>query len=392
MPNITSQISKSPKVKVCEICQRIEFLSEETIQKVLSDHANCIDKYAYILHDKDIDKDGKPVSPHFHIILKFHNDDGRTLKHIASWFGIEEQYVSKSTSTSKHKFLDMSKYLIHMGKDEKYQYNPSLVHANFDYTNFITQVNKSKRKDEIIAQIMNGTITPFNFTTLITPTDYDTFKKSINNAFEYKKHMDTSTERHMDVIYICGTSGSGKTSFAKYIAEKRKFSIFISGSGNDFLDGYTQEECVILDDFRGGTLSFSEILKLFDNHTNSSISSRYANKDIGNCKLLIVTSVFDIEEFYQFTCPSGVEPFLQLKRRLGTYIIIEKDTLHVYRYNSTKQDYVFVCDCVNPLEQLLQTQKKNHVYTDDEFISALGLNRKPISSNTSVEDDDFCPF
>ena len=81
-------------------------------------------------------------------------------------------------------------------------------------------------------------------------------KRSINNAFEYKKNMDTSIERHMDVIYIYGTSGTGKTTFAKHIAQQRNLTTFISGSGNDFLDGYTQEECIILDDFRGEKLEF----------------------------------------------------------------------------------------------------------------------------------------
>ena len=183
----TPETKKSPKVKVCEICQRSNFLSEETIRQVLADHSNCIEKYAYILHDKDIDENGNPVSPHFHIILKFNKDDGRTLKHVSSWFGVEEQYVSKSTSKSKtNKFLDMCKYLIHTNKD-KYQYDPSLVHSNFDYINFITQTTRAKRKQEIIDLIMAGTITPLNFTTLISPSDYDTFKRSINNAFEYKK-------------------------------------------------------------------------------------------------------------------------------------------------------------------------------------------------------------
>ena len=54
----SSSTSKSPKVKVCEICQRAEFLSEEIIKQTLADH-KCIEKYAYILHDKDIDENGK---------------------------------------------------------------------------------------------------------------------------------------------------------------------------------------------------------------------------------------------------------------------------------------------------------------------------------------------
>ena len=106
----TPETKKSPKVKVCEICQRSDILLHSTIEQALKDHSNCIEKYAYILHDKDIDQNGNPVNPHFHIILKFNKDDGRTLKHVASWFGVEEQYVLKSTSTGRNKFQDMCRF------------------------------------------------------------------------------------------------------------------------------------------------------------------------------------------------------------------------------------------------------------------------------------------
>ena len=401
--NTTSvpEATKSPKVKVCEICQRAEFLSEDTIKQTLKDHSNCIEKYAYILHDKDIDKNGNPVSPHFHIILKFNKDDGRTLRHIANWFGVEEQYVSKSTSKSRNKFLDMCKYLIHNGKDEKYQYDPSLVQSNFDYNNFITQTTRAKRKQEIIDLIMAGTITPLNFTTLISPTDYDTFKKSIQNAFEYKRVVDHSIDRQMEVIYIFGRTGSGKSTFAKYIAAKRDLSVFISSGDNDIFDGYTQEDCIILDDFRGGNLSFPEILKLLDNNSNSTISSRYHNKDIGHCKLLIVTSILDLDGFYEYNCPSGNEPFLQLKRRCGTYMEIAGDIIHVYRFDKNIQDYSFIGDCINPLNEILQEKSTTTFYTDDELITSLGLDRKPnpvlpnktdSSSNSDIDSENLCPF
>ncbi|MCI8381453.1 MAG: AAA family ATPase [Lachnospiraceae bacterium] len=43
--------------------------------------------------------------------------------------------------------------------------------------------------------------------------------------------------RQLEVIYICGGSGTGKTTLAKHIAEKYGYSFFISGSDNDLLDG-----------------------------------------------------------------------------------------------------------------------------------------------------------
>lgn len=43
--------------RTCEIVQQIEYLTEEQIEKGL-DH-NAVKDYAYILHDKDENKDGE---------------------------------------------------------------------------------------------------------------------------------------------------------------------------------------------------------------------------------------------------------------------------------------------------------------------------------------------
>lgn len=370
-PNI-----KSSKIKVCEVCQQTKYLTEETIKNALKSHENCIEKYAYILHDKDIDETGNLKAPHYHIIIQFKKNDGREIKHIATWFNVEEQYVRKSTSKSKNKFLDMAKYLVHMNAKDKYQYDVLNVSANFDYINFINQTSSSQRRQEIVDLIMNGTITPLNFATLLTPCDYDRYKRTISNTFEFKKLKDSSTNRNMDVIYIQGCSGTGKTTYAKYLAEKRGLTLFISGSGKDFLDGYKDEECIVLDDFRGNNMYFNDVLKLLDNHTNSSVSSRYYNKNIQNCKLLIITSVYTIEDFYHILCPADDEPILQLKRRCTTYIMMGKDSLHVYYFDSETKDYKYIEQCTNPLCNLVNNSNALKNVSNDELIKSLGLEKK----------------
>lgn len=393
--NENNKKNKSPKVKVCEVCQQIQFLSEKKVIEVLNEHSNCIEKYAYILHDKDIDENNKLVKPHIHLILKFKNDDGRELRHIAAWFDIEEQYVNKSTSKSKNKFLDMCKYLVHMGKEEKYQYSLSEVHSNFDYESFVNQKPREQRKQEIIDLIMTGVITQQNYTSYITANDYDRFKKTILNTFEFKINKEVSINRNMEVIYIWGDAGSGKTTFGKYLAEQRNLSVFVSSTGKDLFDGYKQEECIVLDDFRGDNIEFADILKLLDNFNNCRVNSRYTNKEIGNCKLMIITSVMSIEEFYKNICPNMKEPVEQLKRRCGIYLKMDKNVIHVYKYDSENKDYIFAGDCENPLKEILKNKITNKEYTDDELISSLGLNKMPELpkvSNSETDEGVICPF
>ena len=146
---------------------------------------------------------------------------------------------------------------------------------------------------------------------------------AITKAEKFRSNM--LKERNLEVLYVCGPSGSGKTTFGKYMASKLNYDPFVSGSGEDILDGYDKEECIILDDFRSGTMKFSELLKFLDNNTGSSVKSRYYNKDINNCKLIVLTSVQKPEELYRlFKDEDGNpnnEPIEQFYRRIKHHFI-----------------------------------------------------------------------
>lgn len=151
----------------------------------------------------------------------------------------------------------------------------------------------------------------------LTHRDYQQLSSKIKKAQEYRSLK--QIDRKLEVVYINGKSGSGKTVLGKYLADKLHFDYFVSGSGDDILDGYDKEECIILDDFRAGSMRFMEVLKFLDNNTNSSVKSRYYNKDISNTKLIIITSVIKPQDLYSmFKTDEGVqEPAKQFYRRLN---------------------------------------------------------------------------
>lgn len=136
-------------------------------------------------------------------------------------------------------------------------------------------------------------------------------------------------DRNLEVVYITGASGTGKTTAAKWLAEKLHYDYFVSGSGDDVLDGYDKEECIILDDYRASVMSFSELLKFLDNHTNSSVKSRFKNKDISMCKLIVITSIYPPQQLYvNISRSENQEPLEQLMRRLKhKYYEIQGDGL-----------------------------------------------------------------
>ena len=177
---------------------------------------------------------------------------------------------------------------------------------------------------------------------VIYEKNYQRIKK-----MESLRHQ-TIGERKLEVVYIMGPSGSGKTTVGKYIAEQLKYDYFVSGSGEDFLDSYDKEECIILDDFRAGTMRFSEFLKFIDNNTNSSVKSRYNNKDVSNCKLIIITSVFEPAKLYKVTNVDdsdeenpNQEPLEQLMRRLKHKVYsIEGDILWCQHNDEEKVPFI----------------------------------------------------
>jgi len=95
------------------------------------------------------------------------------------------------------------------------------------------------------------------------------------------------------------------------------------------LDGYDKEECIIFDDLRADVFTKAELFKLTDNNTNSSVKSRFYNKDISYCKLMIITSIKAPHELYNWD-EDVQESFKQFTRRIGGYYLyIDEDGLVV---------------------------------------------------------------
>lgn len=157
---------------------------------------------------------------------------------------------------------------------------------------------------------------------------YSKYKKLIDAASDFNA-MNCGNKKDMSVVYISGSSGSGKTTLAKYIAKKKHLSVFTSAGGKNLLDGYKQEECIILDDFRGSQISFSDLLKLLDNNTSSDAAARYHNVNMAFCKLIIITSIYQPNTLYYGIQQKEGEDFYQFIRRLDNecYYYIDDDNV-----------------------------------------------------------------
>lgn len=311
-------------LKHCEIVQDADKLKvdiQATCMKYLS-----IKKWAYILHDKD------DTRPHYHIYLNF-GASGISTTDIAKWFQLEyvndkgeqcsgENFISKI----KGRATDMLLYLTHGQADQKfkYQYLPSEVKANFDFTQ---EIEKAK----IIGDFENYSYA--QMLTYIKTLPLDDQIPSYNKLEKlwriHCKWMCLQSNRNIEVVFIYGEAGTGKTTYAKKMLEKLNYDFAISSSSNDPFQDYMGQKAFILDDLRDDTFEFNDLLKLLDNNTRTSVKSRFENK-VFNGEMIIITSPIPINKWYRLRRDAYYDKLDQLYRRISSYIIITTKEIEIY--------------------------------------------------------------
>lgn len=349
----------------CEIVQEISYMPggpngwEKLLRQALK-HPN-IKEWAYILHDKDIDNQGNPIAPHVHIVLILH--DSVKYSTIGGYIGVPAQYVQsikQRIRKGKHYQSDVGgalSYLTHRNAKDKHQYADSEVVAKpgFNWLNLRAESERAQAEqrslNQIYKDIETGKIREFDLFKHISMSSYIENKTDIDRAFEYRKGvLKLNSDRKIDVIYICGEPGAGKTTLAKRLCEKRGYSYCLSGSSRDPLQEYHGQDVLILDDLRPDVFPLADLLKLLDNHSASSASARYRDRWL-EVKLILVTTIRPLEGFYA-CLPDHSEPIKQLKRRCRTMITLNKSALEIYQYNDVVEDYVHMMTAENPVAKL----------------------------------------
>ena len=310
------------------IIEDVEFRLKETKQIV---------DFAYILHDKDRYSDDTLKEPHYHIVIRA--DNAYTFKTVANWLDVKPQFVNKINSRWGHALL----YLTHRNAPSKYQYSDDEVVSNYDWiedrNNFQRGNVTKKRELDIMDMIVNGQIKEYNISEMLRPIEFIKCKRTIDEAFKYRTQKMKRVKRNMECIYITGKSGTGKSTYAQMLCEAKGLSCFVSSGSNDILDGYGGEEVILLDDMRSDYIGVSDLLKLLDNNTASTVKSRYKNKVI-ECKMIIITSVHSIEEFFKKALKGENEPIKQLHRRCKTHIRVEEECIYVSVYDEALESYL----------------------------------------------------
>lgn len=306
-------------------------------------------KYGIIRHDKDVDENGNPKPPGDHAMLVFENE--RHLKATAKKLGVAPENLKIWNDGINNGFG----YLIHRTKkaqkEGKYQYDPSEVKANFVFQALMdtipVEIEQAKQAHDtnpkaLLDNLYAGVMTKEEVEARLTGSQYAFYSKKINDVWvkrlqnladEWRKEM-IAMGKQVEVIWIYGDTGTGKTLLAQEIASK-KGAFYKSGSQRDTFQRYKGEHTIILDEFREECVKYDEILKILDPFSVQSGGSvgpsRYSDKALA-ADMFIITTPYNPYQYYKRVVPDKsqqkIDKFDQLLRRLT--LILEMDNDNIY--------------------------------------------------------------
>ena len=170
--------------------------------------------------------------------------------------------------------------------------------------------------------------------------------------------------KRVTVIWLYGTSGTGKTRLAKVIATKKEQPYYISGSSRDIFQNYAGEHTIILDELRPRVMAYQDLLRVLDPYglsSNVMAPARYSDKPLA-ADLIIVTSPYSPYSFWskQFCGPEGqtlaqTDGFDQLDRRVSLVMMMQQATIDLMSYDAGSRQYTVCRSRPNPYSQQTQS-------------------------------------
>ena len=317
-------------LRQCEIVTDVDKLSVD-LQATFMKYST-IKKWAYIIHDKD------DTRPHYHICLHF-GGASVDIAQVAKWFnlGYKDEQGNEYDGTQfinkiKGRWTDVLLYLTHGNESQKnkHQYATSEVTANFD---FESEIESAK----ILGDFEHYSYAQqLQYVNSLPTTEKVKAFSQLRKLWELQCQVLTlNTDRSIQVVFITGKGGTGKTYYAKKLLTSLNYDFCISSASNDPFQDYLGQKGFILDDLRDYVFKFEDLLKTLDNNTSSSMKSRFSNK-VFNGEMIVITSSVPLVFWYKGKDDKGnyyhlsEEDLVQLYRRISCYVTMTDKMITVY--------------------------------------------------------------
>lgn len=302
---------------------------------------------------------------HFHMVIKFKSPvHFETIKNRFPYGDIE----------SSRNLRASIQYLIHLNDKSKVQYSWDDIETNcLDMSPYkiLSSSQQEITLQAVYAAVSEGVIREYNLFDKVPIELYAKHRTKIDNALMfYREKICMEKDRDIRVIFMSGSTGIGKTTFAKRYCESINADYCISSSSNDPLQDYKGEPVLIMDDLRDDSFKYHDFLKLLDNHTKSTIKSRYHNKAfIGD--LIIITSTRPINDWYFNKTPEDKH---QLYRRVRTWFKFDGNKIFYFEYDDKTKRYELVGSSPNPI--VIKKEKTKQLI---DVFSSMGVEFTPAS-------------
>ena len=311
-------VAKEIQARIFHIVQRVK--NEETGKELLTENKiiqalghKTIKEWAYILHDKDVDENGKTKTAHWHIVLNCPSK--AKLKSISEWFGVAENFID--IPKGRGAFGDCVAYLTHeeVREEKKHIYEHEEVKANFDVKKFFERRFEERKRfgktlseeEKIIIDVMEKGKT-LSECRVENPLFYaNNLRKLQMLRNDYLSKLEPPNLRIN--IYITGKGGIGKDLLSQAIArsffpnyEYDEDIYFNVGSKGSAFEGYDGQPVIIWSDRRAIDLIMElngrgNVFDVFDSHPRKARQNvKYSSIALNN-SINIINAVEPYEDF-----------------------------------------------------------------------------------------------
>lgn len=312
-----------------------------------------LDKWAYILHDKDVKQSQVPIPPHYHVVLIFKKRV--SLDAVAKRLGDKPQQfevMTKRGQGARQSSNNALAYLTHRttNAQNKYQYSPADVKANFDYEAFLKSQEEQILPQDILDKLAVGDIDKKRAIQMLIAEGGGVlakYKRKIDDIASARMEIEFDNWRlkmkkrnvPIKIIWCYGVSGTGKTRYAKNFCEERRLNYYICSGSNAPFDGLInlsadEQKVIIVDELRPNVIKYADLLQILDPMNFEKVAvARYHNPHV-MAEVIFICTVYSPLSFYKAlpVMDAKIDDFNQLIRRLGLIIKFTPESIFEMKY------------------------------------------------------------
>lgn len=250
------------------------------------------------------DEIGDNGTPHTHIYIAFNN--------AVEFDNIQRHFYGAHIESAKGSHKENRDYILKEGKWENTSKSETSIEGSFEESGDLPgELNDNSNQSAIVLQMIKD---GFDNEEIISR-----FPSQMNHLknIEYTRQMIKSNEyknvfRNLDVFYIWGQTGVGKT---RSIMEQYGYeNVYRVTNYKNPFDGYKGEDIILFDEFRS-SLPITDMLNYLDGYP-IELPCRYSDKVACYTKAYVVSNI-SFDEQYPNVQENEPETFKAFKRRFN---------------------------------------------------------------------------